>query len=661
MSKSRLLSAVSLTAFTAALGLAGPAHAQNETIVVTKSLETDIPQILARTGTQVDTISATTIKNGGYVDISQVLNMEAPGLYVASRNGPFDYVDVSFLGSRTSDVLWLVDGVRINNRLYAGTTPLDTLPAGMVERLELIQGGQSLFYGTQASAGTINIITKAFTNTPDGAITIGGDSNYGSHLDAYYRDGLGRSQFVVFASADISSGYLPYPRSEFQPSATVQKRGYHVFTGGAKYRVELMDDLSVNLTYEKNLAHLDYPAPSDVNTAFNQRSEDLLTAKVDYTPTENFQVFLKGYYHWWISHYTEFDNNGGGPLIVIDDHDHWGFEDRGLNAMARVGLMQGLTTTFGYDYQTYDGSDAVLVISPKSEDVHALFSQLEVTDLIPNANLAFGARYNMPGVGEDAFVWTASGQYDIATNLYVKGMVGTNFRLPTAEELFADDPNDELGNPNLKPERTLSTNVSVGGQIETGITAINWHVTGFYRETKDLIDLDGFNAATNQDVFGNVSGKVITRGIEVFASAPLSDDLSANADFTYAAIRASGSSLQFNRLPETVFKLGLDWHPMDLPVGANLTFQHVGDLHDTIGGGVGRVSYGDYSVVTIGTRFFIDRERRHRIGLNVNNLFDESYSTHLIRGTADATGNSYAVHDRGMPRTVFLNYTWSVN
>jgi len=44
-------------------------------------------------------------------------------------------------------LLWLVDGVRISNRLYIGTTPLDTIPAHMVERIEIIEGGQGLFYG----------------------------------------------------------------------------------------------------------------------------------------------------------------------------------------------------------------------------------------------------------------------------------------------------------------------------------------------------------------------------------------------------------------------------------------------------------------------------------------------------------------------------------
>src|ERR1700761_4147211 len=116
---------------------------------------------------------------GGFLDISEALDARVPGLFILSKNGPFDYVDISLLGSRTEDVLWLVDGVRINNRLYAGTTPLDTLPASMVERIEVLEGGQALFYGTQSVAGAINVVTRDFSDNPNGSMTVGADTNDG--------------------------------------------------------------------------------------------------------------------------------------------------------------------------------------------------------------------------------------------------------------------------------------------------------------------------------------------------------------------------------------------------------------------------------------------------------------------------------------------------
>src|SRR5580698_3602748 len=178
----------------------------DEIVVTAKSLEENLPQQLSQYGTHVDTISAAQIQNGGYIDVASALEALAPGLYVSSRNGPFDYVHISLQGSRTEDVLWLVDGIRINNRLYAGTTPLDTIPSSMVERIEVLDGGQALFYGTQAVAGAVNIVTKSFSDHPDGAVSVGGDSNNGRQVQGYFRDSIGGNHFVAYALHDESTG-----------------------------------------------------------------------------------------------------------------------------------------------------------------------------------------------------------------------------------------------------------------------------------------------------------------------------------------------------------------------------------------------------------------------------------------------------------------------
>lgn len=82
-----------------------------------------------------------------------------PGLYLTPLGGAFSYVSASFQGLRTNEILWLVDGVRISSRLYNSVTPIDTLPAHMVGRIEVLEGGQGLFYGTMAVGGVINVVT----------------------------------------------------------------------------------------------------------------------------------------------------------------------------------------------------------------------------------------------------------------------------------------------------------------------------------------------------------------------------------------------------------------------------------------------------------------------------------------------------------------------
>src|SRR5688572_6041 len=97
-----------------------PALAQNDEVlfVIGQRLEETTPQQLAEFGTRVETLSADDLELGGFDDLSQALQMQVPGLYVAPKNGPFDYISCSLQGSRCEDVLWLVDGVRTANRLY---------------------------------------------------------------------------------------------------------------------------------------------------------------------------------------------------------------------------------------------------------------------------------------------------------------------------------------------------------------------------------------------------------------------------------------------------------------------------------------------------------------------------------------------------------------
>lgn len=61
--------------------------------------------------------------------------------------------------------LVLVDGVRyVNGTSGSGipsTVDLNTIPANMIERIEVLQSGQSPLYGSDALAGVVNVITKS--------------------------------------------------------------------------------------------------------------------------------------------------------------------------------------------------------------------------------------------------------------------------------------------------------------------------------------------------------------------------------------------------------------------------------------------------------------------------------------------------------------------
>jgi len=71
-------------------------------------------------------------------------------------------VDLRYLGSRR--VLVLVDGLRYVNGASASGVPgsidLNSIPESMIERIEVLQGGASAIYGSDAISGVVNIITR---------------------------------------------------------------------------------------------------------------------------------------------------------------------------------------------------------------------------------------------------------------------------------------------------------------------------------------------------------------------------------------------------------------------------------------------------------------------------------------------------------------------
>jgi outer membrane cobalamin receptor len=663
-----------------ALGLsaAGGAYAQSpapsdptsvsEVQVTARTLEDTLPEQLAQTGVKVDVIPHQAILNGGYPDVATSLQALAPGLYIQPINGPFSYVDISLLGSRTEDVLWLVDGVRINNRLYASTPPLDTMPAGMVDRLEILDGGQALFYGTQAVAGAINIVTKPFRTDLGGQITAAVDTNQGRHLDANVASSLPVGQFVLFGSADKSEGYQPFRNQDYQPSATDRNQSYDVYTIGAKYQVDLTQQLRFTGSYQHTDADIDLLQPYKTARDVNMRKEDIATAKLDYQATDNLGLFVKTYWHNWHTTYDTFENSLTEPGTLVDLYNgaFWGYKDYGVNALGKWDIVKGVQAYFGYDFQSYGGRDEVLVIQQHDEHTHAAFGQLRLTpDLVPGLSLAAGFRYNAPSVGESATVWNVSGKYELPSGFYVKGEAGTNFRLPTAEELFANDPLDERGNPDLKPERSTSGNLTLGAHVDMAGHRLTVEATGFARDVQDLIDYDTFDDATQQSVFGNVAGTVRTRGGQVSADLAVSHAFNANLNYTYSKTTEDNGQ-QLARVPLHLIKAGVDWHPADLPIGATATFSYTGDVYSPpLPESTTPINYGNYALVDLSGRWYIDAGRHQQLNLSIRNLLDRQYGR-PANGCRDVAGEGpydcssrYLYYNLGQPRTFTVSYSYS--
>jgi vitamin B12 transporter len=656
---------VSFVAIAAALVTPGVAFAQDaepdaeQILVLGNKLEESTPEELEKYGSRLEVISGEAVDRGGYVDTSSALQFLVPGLFLTPKSGNFDYVQVSMAGSRTSEVLFLVDGVRINNRLYASTSPLDSIPANMIERVEVLKGGQSLYYGTQAVGGIVNVITKGFTGDTDGAVAASYDTNEGYHISGYARGGTGDHYFVGFASHDESEGFQPFRDADYQPSALDRKRGYQVTTFGGKYAFEPSDAFRLSASYQHNKAVVDYTKAEDNYRNWNDRNEEIASLKIDWTPSEKFGLYIKGYWHDWDTVYLdlrpEVDPVTGdlGDIFTVYDGEMWGYEDMGVNILGEYKFNDSVALVAGYDFQTYSGYDEVFLIAPTDESVHAPFAQIKFDT--GNLSLAAGVRHNMPSDGQKKTVWNISGRYGADEGVYVRGQVGTSFRLPDAYELYVVDPCCEQGNPNLVAEESF--NVEGGLGFATG--RINAELIGFYREVENLIDVT-YDLPEYPDGFIiNTDDKVKVWGGEAIVTARLSDAFSATVDYTHTKSEVVGSDTQLVNIPRDQAKFILSAQTPSGRFGGDLAVNWVGDLWANVAA-VGRVNYGDYAVVNLSAYAFIDSDRRHRIGVRLENALDADYDSAVTRVRTDVTNISYAAGFRGTPMTAHVSYKLSL-
>jgi len=167
----------------AALGTA-PAMAQDdtassknakklETVTVTGSL---IPQTQIETATPVTTITAEQLKARGFATVADALQQSAfatGSVQGAGSGATFTKgaQTLSFFGLPPGFVKYLIDGRPMGDfpALYNGSDAfnnLSNIPAEMVDHIDILPGGQSSLYGSDAIAGVINIVLKKRIDAP---------------------------------------------------------------------------------------------------------------------------------------------------------------------------------------------------------------------------------------------------------------------------------------------------------------------------------------------------------------------------------------------------------------------------------------------------------------------------------------------------------------
>ena len=111
-------------------------------------------------------ITSEDIKEKGYNNVQEILE-NAPGVVVLS-GGILDIRGQGGSENSEKNVKVLIDGVELNITEQTRTSlPLNTMSVESIERVEIINGGGTVLYGSGTAGGVVNIITKKAKSDKD--------------------------------------------------------------------------------------------------------------------------------------------------------------------------------------------------------------------------------------------------------------------------------------------------------------------------------------------------------------------------------------------------------------------------------------------------------------------------------------------------------------
>jgi vitamin B12 transporter len=232
-------------------------HAE-ETVVITA---TRTPSSVGALLNDVSVISQEEIARSGQSTLADLLR-SIPGVDIANNGGPGKVTSAFLRGANSAHTLVLVDGMRISSATV-GTTALEHIPLGQIERIEVLRGPASSLYGADAIGGVIQIFTKAPKGPVKPTLEVGAGS-YGTYsANAGWSGETNGTRFGLQAGRYETAGFnaIKNPASSsFNPDAD----GYRNtnFSGQVARRFGSDHEVGARVFYSDGLSHYDSSYPS---------------------------------------------------------------------------------------------------------------------------------------------------------------------------------------------------------------------------------------------------------------------------------------------------------------------------------------------------------------------------------------------------------------
>ena len=528
--------------------------------------------------------------------LQDLLN-DTPGMAISNQGGPGKVSAMFLRGTNATQVLVLVDGIRIGSAT-AGTTPIQQIPVDQIQRIEIVRGPFSSLYGSEAIGGVIQIFLRHApgTFTPNASVGVGsyrhwnassgfsaaGDKGWVS-VQATHDQTKGINACRVGAAEAFAGCFADQPDRDGVHDNALTVNGAYQFNDQWSADALAMRSEGLN-KYDGSFSDADAYATQVLGGQLHFRPNDALNLSLRAGSSADFdEDFLEGVY---VDHFNT---------------------RRALGSLQADVVLGGGLLSAGMDWQR-ETIASNYTFTRDARTNRGVFAQWQrsfgAQSLQLNARRDNNSQFGGKTTGSVLWGWS------FAKDLRVTASWGTAFRAPTFNDLYYPG----FSNPNLRPESSRNVEIGLRGTPGWG----HWSLSVYRNDVSDLIAWD---AALNLP--NNIDRARIT-GLEGVVGGKLAGwDIRATATLMNARDNATAGFYGGNELPRRPrqsarfdadrsfgrFSFGASWYL------AAHTWDDIAN-QDRLGG---------YALTNLRAGWQFDRDWKLQFALN--NMFDKHYET----------------------------------
>lgn len=551
---------------------------------------TRTPKFLKDTPIQTRVINAKDIAKLDATNVQDLLQQELPGVEFSYAMNQQTHLNFSGFGGQ--GVLFLVDGERL-----AGETMDDVdftrLNMDNVERIEIVKGAASALYGSNATGGVINIITKR--NKQPWTLNV--NARYAKHNEQRYGASLGLSNkhWNNLLSANINRIDNYNVQSASNPVTRIISTIYGDKTMHFKDQLVWSPNQNFNLTgragyfFRETVRSVDQP----------ERYRDFtggLRMNWKLTTQDELQLSYA---------FDQYDKSDYQRITHLDIRDYSNVQNT-LRLLHNHSFNRGDVLTLGADWMHDYLFNTNLNGETRKQDSWDVFAQYDWR--INNQwEVVSALRYDYFSDGKESHLTPKLNIcYKPLHNLSLRAGYGMGFRAPTLKEKYYDFDMAGIwiveGNANLKSETSHNFNLSA----EYTRSRYNFTASVYYNKVKNKLATSApyFKSATDKLPYlpyANLDDYNVYGG-DMGVQAKWRNGMSARITYAYTkeqlAKDGNGNTINNQYIPARQHALNarVDYdHQFSKRYGLNV------GLQGRVLSGVKNVEYKDYYDVSKGT------------------------------------------------------------